>query len=105
VEGERRAYNLATGITAAADLAVAAKGFEYLSLDWRHYQLFDLNVPGSRTGREGWNILMGQVAIPVLADFGVGFAAEYCARRYEFEPFEPGSRKLVEARAFVTWQF
>jgi len=105
VEGERRAYNLATGITAAADLAVAAKGFEYLSLDWRHYQLFDLNVPGSRVGREGWNILMGQVAVPVLADFGLGFAAEYCARRYDFEGFEPGSRKLFEARAFVTWQF
>jgi hypothetical protein len=105
VEGERRAYNLATGITAAADLAVAAKGFEYLSLDWRYYQLFDLNVPGSRVGREGWNILTGQIAIPVLADFGLGFAAEYCGRRYDIEGFEPGSRNLFEARAFVMWQF
>jgi hypothetical protein len=105
VEGERRAYNLATGITAGADLAVAAKGFEYLSLDWRHYQLFDLNVPGSRIGREGWNIFMGQVAVPVLADIGLGFAAEYCLRRYDFDGFAPGDRKLFEARAFVTWQF
>jgi hypothetical protein len=48
---------------------------------------------------------MGQVAIPVLADFGLGFAAEYCGRRYDIEDFEPGSRKLFEARAFVTWQF
>ncbi|MBP1658955.1 MAG: hypothetical protein H6P95_147 [Candidatus Aminicenantes bacterium] len=105
LEGERRGYNLATGVTAAAALAVAAKGFEYLNLAWRHYDLFDLDVPGSRVGQEAWNIFMGQVAIPVLKDIGFGFAAEYCVRRYDFEGFAPGDRKLFEARAFVTWQF
>jgi len=102
---ERRSYNLSTGITAAADLAVAAKGFEYLSLQWRHYHLFDLDVPGSRVGHEGWDILTGQVAIPVLARVGLGFSAEYCARRYDFRDYDPGSRRLFEGRAFLIWQF
>jgi hypothetical protein len=103
--GERRSYNLATGITAAGDLAVAAQGFEYLTVQWRYYHLFDLNVPGSRPGAEGWNILTGQVAIPVIKDVGLGLSAEYCARRFDFRGFAPGSRKLFEARAFMTWQF
>jgi hypothetical protein len=105
VPGERRNYNLATGITAAADLAVAAKGFECLSLQWRHYHLFDLDVPGSRVGREGWDILTGQVAVPLLARIGIGLSAEYCSRRYQFRDFEPGGRRLLEGRAFLVWQF
>jgi hypothetical protein len=104
-EGERRAYNLATGVTAAAELTMTAKGFECFSLIWRHYRLFDLDVPGSRVGREAWHIIQGQVAVPVFGDFGLGFMAEYCSRRYDFRDFAPGRRQLFEARAFVAWQF
>jgi hypothetical protein len=105
VVGERRAYNLATGITAAADLGLTVKGFEYFSLIWRHYRLYDLDVPGSRVGHEAWNILQGQVSVPVFARFGLGFTAEYCSRRYDFRDYAPGGRELFEARAFVTWKF
>jgi len=104
-EGERRAYNLATGLTAAADLAVAAKGFEFLSLIWRHYRLFDLNVTGSRLGRERWNIIQGQACVPVFSRVGLGLAVEYCSRRHAFRDYEPGSRNVVELRAFANWQF
>ena len=105
VPGERRNYNLATGVTAAAELTLAAKGYEYFSAVWRHYSLFNLNVVGSRVGREHWNILQGQVSVPVMRRVGLGFAAEYCGRNYVFEVDEPGSRHLVEARVFATWQF
>jgi hypothetical protein len=102
---ERRAYNLATGVTAAADLAIAAKGFEYFSFVWRHYRLFDLDVPGSRAGRESWNILEGQVSAPIVSTVGIGLAAEFCSRAFDFRDHAPGSRELFEARAFITWQF
>jgi hypothetical protein len=105
VPGERRNYNLATGVTAAAELTLAAKGYEYFSAVWRHYSLFNLNVVGSRAGREHWNILQGQASVPVMRRVGLGFAAEYCGRNYVFEVDEPGSRHLVEARVFATWQF
>ena len=102
---ERRSYNLATGVTAAADVSVGVKGFDYVTLIWRHYYLFDLNVIGSRVGRETWDILQGQLEFPVWSSFGVGFEAEYCARRFDLRDFPKGHRDLVEARAFVTWQF
>ncbi len=102
---ERRSYNLATGVTAAADLAVSAKGYEFASLSWRHYDLFDLNVPGSRPGRERWDILTGQVSVPVWKRIGIGAAAEYCGRSYDLSDQEPGSRNVFEARLFASWQF
>jgi hypothetical protein len=102
---ERRAYNLSTGVTGAADLAVSAKGYEYASLSWRHYDLFNLNVPGSRPGRERWDILIGQVSLPVWKRIGIGVTGEYCGRSYDLEGQEPGSRKVFEARVFATWQF
>ena len=103
--GERIYYNLATGVTAAADACVGVKGFDYVTLTWRHYNLFDLDVIGSRAGRETWNILQGQMEFPVWSRFGLGFEAEYCSRRFNFRDFPAGHRDLVEARAFVTWQF
>ncbi|MGB8958857.1 MAG: hypothetical protein WCC00_07595, partial [Candidatus Aminicenantales bacterium] len=75
------------------------------SLIWRHYNLFNLNVIGSRAGRETWDILEGQLEIPVWSRFGVGFEAEYCSRRFDFKNSTAGSRSLIEARALVTWQF
>jgi hypothetical protein len=103
--GDRRAYNLGTGWTAAAEAAIAVKGFEYFSAIWRHYGLFNLNVIGSRPGRESWNIIQVQVAVPVWSKLGLGFVVEYCGRYYDFEDYEPGSRRLVEARAYAAWQF
>jgi len=105
VPGERRNYNLATGAAAAADLAVAIKGYEFFSALWRHYTLFNLDVTGSRAGREHWDILQGQVSVPIVNRIGLGFAAEYCGRNYVFKVAEPGSRHLLEARVFATWQF
>jgi len=105
VPGERRNYNLATGAAAAVDLAVAVKGYEFFSALWRHYTLFNLNVVGSRVGREHWDILQGQVSVPIANRIGLGFAAEYCGRNYVFKVDEPGSRHLLEARVFATWQF
>ena len=104
-ETGRRSYNLATGVTAAADVSVGVKGVEYVSVIWRHYNLFNLNVIGSRVGREAWDILQGQIEIPVWSRFGVGLEAEYCSRRFDFKDSTAGSRSLVETRAFVTWQF
>lgn len=103
--GERRSYNLATGLTAAADARLALRDFEYVSLAWRHYNLFDLNVIGSRVGRETWDILQGQLELPVGAGFGAGIAAEFCSRRFHFRDFPSGHRDLFETRAFVSWQF
>ena len=105
VPGERRNYNLATGVAAAVDLAVAVKGYEFFSALWRHYTLFNLDVVGSRVGREHWDILQGQVSVPIVSRIGLGFAAEYCGRNYVFKVDEPGSRHLLEARVFATWQF
>ena len=68
-ETGRRSYNMATGVTAAADVSVGTKRFEYVSLIWRHYNLFNLNVIGSRPGRETWDILEGQIEIPVWSRF------------------------------------
>lgn len=104
-EAERRSYNLSTGVTAAADLSVSAKGYEFASLSWRHYRLFNLNVPGSRPGREQWNILTGQVSLPVWKRIGIGVTAEYCGRDYDLRDQEPGSRNVFEARLFAAWQF
>lgn len=105
VPGERRNYNLATGVTAAAELCLEANGYEYLSAGWRHYTLFNLRVVGSRPGKEHWDILQAQVSVPVFRRTGLGFSAEYCGRNYVFEVDEPGSRHLLEARVFATWQF
>lgn len=105
VPGERRNYNLATGVTAAAELSLEAKSYEYLSAGWRHYTLFNLRVVGSRPGREHWDILHAQVSVPVFRRTGIGFSAEYCGRDYVFEVDEPGSRHLLETRVFATWQF
>ena len=102
---ERRSYNLATGVTGAADLTVSARGYEFGSLSWRHYGLFNLNVPGSRPGREQWNILIGQVSLLVWKRIGVGVAAEFCGRRYDLQDQERGSRNVFEARLFANWQF
>ena len=101
----RRSYNLATGVIAAADASVRLKGFEYISMIWRHYNLFNLNVIGSRPGRETWDIIQSQLEIPVGSKFGVGFEAEYCSRRFDFEDSTAGGRNLIEARVFVAWQF
>jgi len=103
--GERREYNLGTGWVAAAEAAIAAKGFEYFSVIWRHYGLFNLRVIGSRPGRESWNILQAQVAAPILSRLGIGAVIEYCGRSFDLEGYDPGSRRLYEARAFLTWQF
>lgn len=105
VPGERRNYNLATGVAAAAELSLEVNGYEYLSAGWRHYTLFNLRVVGSRPGREHWDILQAQLSLPVLKRTGIGIAAEYCGRDYVFAVDEPGSRHLLEARAFATWQF
>ncbi len=105
IVGQRRSYNMATGITAAADLGVTAGGFEYFSAIWRHYSLFDLNVVGSRVGREAWDILEAQACLPVLSTVGIGAAAEYCGRSFNFRDFPSGSRRLAEFRAFLVWQF
>ena len=70
--------------------AVAAKGFEYVTLIWRHYDLFDLDVIGSRVGRETWDILQGQLEFPVWSRFGIGIEAEYCARRLRLQGFRAG---------------
>ena len=103
--GERREYNLGTGWVAAAEASIAAKGFEYFNVIWRHYGLFNLRVIGSRPGRESWDIVEGQLAIPVWSKLGAGFVVEYCGRSYDLESFAPGHRRLTEARAFLTWQF
>lgn len=103
--GARRAYNLATGITAAAEVTIGLKDYDYFSLIWRHYGLFDLDVIGSRVGRETWDILQGQFEVPIWSTFGIGFEAEFCSRRFNFRDFPSGDRSLVEARAFIDWQF
>ncbi len=103
--GNRTRYNFGTGLTGAAEVAIAALGFEYFSAVWRHYGLYTLAVSGGRVGRESWDILQGQVSVPVWEKLGVGFLVEYCGRHFDFRDFPPGSRRLVEARAFVTWQF
>jgi hypothetical protein len=105
VEAERRNYNLGTGVTAAADFCVAAKGCDYVSLIWRHYSVFNLNVIGSRVGRETWDVVEGQIEFPVWSRLGMGFEAEYCSRRFDLRDLPSGHRGLVEARAFVSWQF
>ncbi len=105
VPGERRNYNLGTGAAAAVDLAIAVKGYEFFSALWRHYTLFNLDVTGSRAGREHWDILQGQVSVPIVNRIGLGIAAEYCGRDYVFKVDDPGSRHLLEARVFATWQF
>ncbi len=105
VDAERRNYNLGTGWTASASAAVAVKGLEYLSVMWRHYGLYNLRVTGSRPGREAWDILLGQVEVPLWSSFGLGFAVEYCGRSYRFHSGESGARRLYEARAFLAWQF
>jgi len=102
---ERRNYNLGTGWTAAAEAGVAIGGFEYFSVCWRHYGLYDLRVTGSRPGRESWDIVLGQLEVPVWKRFGLGLTVEYCGRSYDFEDSGPGSRRLFEARAFLAWQF
>ena len=103
--GERREYNLGTGWVAAAEGSIAAKGFEYFSVIWRHYGLFNLRVIGSRPGRESWDILQAQVAAPIWSKLGIGAVIEYCGRSYDLEGFDADSRRLYEARAFLTWQF
>jgi len=103
--GDRRSYNFGTGLTSAAEVAIAAKGYEYFSVIWRHYGLYALAVSGGRAGRESWDILQGQVNVPVWEKLGVGFVVEYCGRRFDFKDYPPGSRRLVEARAFVSCQF
>jgi len=103
--GQRRSYNMATGVTAAAGLTLTARGFELGEIVWRHYALFNLDVLDSLAGRESWDILQGQICVPVRSRIGIGLAAEYCSRRYDFRDFGPGSRNAVEARAFVVWQF
>ena len=105
VEGEWRNYNLSTGVTAAADVSAGSKTFEYFSLIWRHYTLFNLKVINSRVGRETWDILLGRISFPVWSSLGIGLEAEYCSRRFDLRDFAPGSRRLAEARAFITWQF
>ncbi|MCK7496652.1 MAG: DUF3943 domain-containing protein [Comamonadaceae bacterium] len=94
VPGERRNYNLATGVTAAAELSLDAKGYEYLSAGWRHYHPLQPARRRHRPGREHWDIVQAQVSVPVLKRTGVGLAAEYCGRNYVFEVDEPGSRHL-----------
>lgn len=105
VPGERRQYNLGTGWVAAAEASISVKGFEFFNVIWRHYGLFNLRVIGSRPGRESWNILQAQLAAPVWSRLGIGAVVEYCGRAFDLEGFEPGGRRLVEARAFLAWQF
>ena len=101
----RRNYNMATGITAAADISIAGDGFDYVSATWRHYHLFNLRVVGSRPGRESWNIIYAQARIPLWKKLGIGVAVEYCGREYDLEGNPPGSRRVFESRAFAAWQF
>ncbi|HSA94557.1 MAG TPA: DUF3943 domain-containing protein, partial [Acidobacteriota bacterium] len=103
--GERREYNLDTGWVLAANGTIAAKGFEYFNVIWRHYGLSNLRVVGSRPGRESWDIVQGQLAVPVWSGLGAGFVVEYCGRSFNLEGFDPGHRRLIEARAFLMWQF
>lgn len=102
---DRQRYNFATGLTAAAEVAIAAKGYEYFSVIWRHYGLYTLAVSVSRSGRESWDILQGQASVPIWEKLGVGAVVEYCERHFNFRDCPRGSRQLVEVRAFVTWQF
>ena len=101
----RRNYNMATGITAAADFSIAGRGFEYVSATWRHYHIFNLHVVGSRPGRESWNIIYAQARVPIWKKLGIGVAVEYCGRGYDLEGFPQGSRRVFESRAFAAWQF
>jgi hypothetical protein len=103
--GERQAYNMATGIAAAADLTLSVRKFDYAKIVWHHYNLFDLNVRGSRVGRETWDILQAQIELPILAGFGLGGEVEYCSRRFDPRDFPGGHRALGELKAFVAWQF
>lgn len=99
---ERRQYNYGTGWVAGAEASLGTRRFDYVSASWRHYGIYTLR---GQKGSESWDILRGQVRIPVWRNLGAGAQAEYCERHINFEGQEPGERRLFEIRAFVTCQF
>ncbi len=99
---ERRQYNYGTGWLAGAEAGFGSRRFEYVSATWRHYGLYTLQ---GQKGAESWDILQGEVRIPVWGKLGAGVQAEYCERHIDFEGQDPGERRLFEIRAFVTCQF
>lgn len=99
---ERRQYNYGTGWIAGAEAGLGSTRFQYISASWRHYGLFILQ---GQKGSESWDIFQGEVRVPVWRKLGAGLQLEYWERNIRFTGLEPGERRLIEARAFLTCQF
>ena len=97
-----RDYNYGMGWTTALQAALGSGGRDYISASWRHFGIYTLKgLPGT----DSWNILQGRVMLPVWRSWGAGVQVDCFDRHTRFKDYPQGTRRLYEARAFVTCQF
>ncbi len=102
VKDGNRDYNYGMGWTTAFQAALGSSRRDYISASWRHFGIYTLKgLPGT----DSWDIFQGRVMLPVWRSWGAGVQVDYFHRQSSFKGYPQNTRRIYEARAFVTYQF
>lgn len=102
IEVKNRNYNYGTGWVVKTEASLGLSGFDFLQVRWRQYGIHC--IEGAR-GTDIWNVVIGQINLPVWRTWGVGLQYSQYFRDSRYRDFPDVKQRLYEARAFVSIQF